>query len=294
MSSELQGSTAGGSQARRAISSPKTSPLPHNASFRQTQYNCSRAFRTASYDYNVNPEFEAADTPIYKQIQSFYQSPFHSLTMPPAKSARNGQDDPKTETPTPKEKNGHHSAVHQSNGKLRRVASSTGSNLREVTSASAVNTTPSAQTPATGAASAPDTNTNNPGVREPPNTLLPIARLANNSSFPTLQLQWPAFERDVLHAYRRAYRLNTPTAFASDYHQWVLTQRGSVGLYSPTIARRKEYRRQNRDQLTGTVRKHFNGLGVVENDIIVDFLHKVRNQAIFKGRATRRADYTEQ
>jgi hypothetical protein len=102
------------------------------------------------------------------------------------------------------------------------------------------------------------------------------------------QLQWPAFERDVLHAYRRAYRLKTPTAFVSDHHEWVLTQPGSIGLYSPTIARRKELRRQTKDQLTNVVRKHFNGLGVQENDIIVDFLHKVRSQGVTKGKPQRR------
>jgi hypothetical protein len=102
------------------------------------------------------------------------------------------------------------------------------------------------------------------------------------------QLQWPAFEREVLHAYRRAYRLKTPTAFVSDHHEWVLTQPGSIGLYSPTIAQRKALRRQNKDQLTNVVRKHFNGLGVQENDIIVEFLHKVRSQGITKGKPQRR------
>ncbi|KAK3324161.1 hypothetical protein B0T19DRAFT_427909 [Cercophora scortea] len=181
--------------------------------------------------------------------------------MAPAKSARNGQDDSKSETPNPKEKNGH-AHVQQSNGKLRRVASSTGSNLREVTTA----TTATAPVPPASTAAATQ-EASNPG------------------------LQWPAFERDVLHAYRRAYRLNTPTAFSNDYHQWVLTQPGSVGIYSPTIARQKEFRRQSKDQLTGSVRKHFNGLGVQENDIIVDFLHKIRTQGVSKPRPTRKVEH---
>ncbi|KAK3944897.1 hypothetical protein QBC46DRAFT_147718 [Diplogelasinospora grovesii] len=181
--------------------------------------------------------------------------------MAPAKASRNGQEDSKSETPNGKDKNGL-SAVHQSNGKLRRVASSNGSNLREVTNAGAAT------------AAVPPTPTPATTVQEPSNP----------------GLQWPAFERDVLHAYRRAYRLNTPTAYSSEYHQWVLTQPGSVGLYSPTIARRKEFRRQSKDQLTGTVRKHFNGLGVQENDIIVDFLHKVRSQTITKGNRTRKPE----
>lgn len=44
------------------------------------------------------------------------------------------------------------------------------------------------------------------------------------------------------------------------------------------MARRKEFRRQSKDQLANAVRKHFNGLGVQENDIIVDFLHKCHTQ----------------
>ncbi|KAK3991316.1 hypothetical protein QBC44DRAFT_306713 [Cladorrhinum sp. PSN332] len=172
------------------------------------------------------------------------------MAPPKGSRANGGQDDPKADTPNSKEKNGHAAGSHQSNGKMRRVASNTGSNLREVTNASTSNlattTTASAGTTATPQEAA------TPG------------------------LQWPAFERDVLHAYRRAYRLKTPTAFVSDHHQWVLTQPGSIGLYSPTIARRKEIRRQTKDQLTSAVRKHFNGQGAQENDIIVEFLHKIR------------------
>ncbi|KAL2127471.1 hypothetical protein VTI74DRAFT_10682 [Chaetomium olivicolor] len=180
--------------------------------------------------------------------------------MPP-KAARSGHDDSKTDTPNSKDK--HASGTgSQSNGKMRRVASSAGSNLREVTNASATNAAAAGATDST--ASTQEANT--PG------------------------LQWPAFERDVLHAYRRAYRLKTPTAFVSDHHEWVLTQPGSIGLYSPTIARRKELRRQTKDQLTNVVRKHFNGLGVQENDIIVDFLHKVRNQGVTK-RKPQRVEY---
>ncbi|KAK1836620.1 hypothetical protein QBC39DRAFT_89240 [Podospora conica] len=185
--------------------------------------------------------------------------------MAPAKAARNGaHDDGKSETPNAKEKNGG-AGAHHSNGKLRRVASSTGSNLREVTNAGALAGPTSAPS---GAAASSEQQAVNPG------------------------LQWPAFPRDVLHEYRRAYRLNTPTAFTNDVHQWILTQPGSIGLYSPTIARRKELRRQSKDQLTNTVRKHFNGLGVQENDVIVDFLHKIRSGNVTKGkkRKTDQAD----
>jgi len=176
--------------------------------------------------------------------------------MPPSKAARGGQDDSKIDTPSAREKNGSGGGT-----KMRRVASSAGSNLREVTNASSTTTA--------AAAAAPDSTIN--------------AQEANAPG-----LQWPAFDRGVLHAYRRAYRLRTPTAFVSDHHEWVLTQPGSIGLYSPTIARRRELRRQTKDQLTNVVRKHFNGLGVQENDIIVDFLHKVRSQGVTKGKPSRR------
>ncbi|KAK4448096.1 hypothetical protein QBC34DRAFT_118758 [Podospora aff. communis PSN243] len=180
------------------------------------------------------------------------------------KTSRAAQDDSKSETPNLKEKNGTANA-HHTNGKMRRVASSAGTNAREATNGSAGPVASPATAP-TSTAAAPGQESHVPG------------------------LQWPAFDREVLHAYRRAYRLSTPTAFTSDYHQWVLTQAGSIGIYSPTIARRKELRRQTEDQLNNTVRKHFNGLGVQENDIIVDFLHKVRSQGVTKGRP-RRVEY---
>ncbi|KAK4165234.1 hypothetical protein QBC43DRAFT_35973 [Cladorrhinum sp. PSN259] len=186
--------------------------------------------------------------------------------MPPkASRGGGGQDDPKADTPNSKEKNGHAAGSHQSNGKMRRVASSTGSNLREVTNAS----TAILATTATGSAG------------------LTIA--AQETTTPGLQ--WPAFEREVLHAYRRAYRLKTPTAFVSDHHQWVLTQPGSLGLYSPTIARRKDFRRQTKDQLTSVVRRHFNGQGAQENDIIVEFLHKIRTTGPTKDKVRKPKEY---
>lgn len=180
--------------------------------------------------------------------------------MPP-KASKAAQDDSKSETPNAKEKNGA-TGTHHANGKMRRVASSAGTNARDTANGGAV--APAASTAATSSSAA-----------------------AAGQEATAPGLQWPAFDRDTLHAYRRAYRLNTPTAFTSDYHQWILTQAGSIGIYSPTIARRKELRRQTKDQLTNTIRKHFNGLGVQENDIIVDFLHKVRSQGVTKAKQRR-------
>jgi histone deacetylase complex subunit SAP30 len=98
-----------------------------------------------------------------------------------------------------------------------------------------------------------------------------------------MQLKWSLFDRDMLHDYRREYRLDTPTAFSSQYHHWVLSRPG-IGMRSPTMARKREFRRQTKEDLTRVVRKHFNGLGVQENDVIVGFLHKVRSPGLVKTR----------
>ncbi|CAI0655692.1 unnamed protein product [Colletotrichum noveboracense] len=163
-------------------------------------------------------------------------------------------DDSKAEGPTTKEKHSSGSGSH-TNGKMRRVASSTGSNLREVTNASA-------------AAEA-----------------VPTKQEAQNPG-----LQWNTFDRETLHAYRREHHLNTPTSFSCSYRQLVLSRPGGIGLQSPTMARKKENRRQSKEQLAMTVRKHFNGLGVQENDVIVDFIHKVRSHSITKADRSRRAN----
>ncbi|KAL9942531.1 hypothetical protein ACHAQF_008995 [Verticillium nonalfalfae] len=157
--------------------------------------------------------------------------------MPPAKTAKGGHDDGKGESAGAKEKNGHGS--HLTNGKMRRVASATGgSQLREVTNASASKT-----------AAAKEEAT-------PPS------------------ISWKSFDRDMLHAYRREHRLDTPTSFSSSYRHMILSQPGCIGLHSPTMARRRQDRRQSKEQLALAVRKHFNGAGIQENDAIVDFIHR--------------------
>ncbi|PQE31638.1 hypothetical protein CJF32_00007137 [Rutstroemia sp. NJR-2017a WRK4] len=90
-------------------------------------------------------------------------------------------------------------------------------------------------------------------------------------------IQWSSFDPAVLHGYRYEWRMNTPAAFNSSYNQVVLS-RSSIGRMSPTMARKKEQRRQGKDQLANAIRKHFNSLGVIENEVIIDFLYKVRHQ----------------
>jgi hypothetical protein len=46
------------------------------------------------------------------------------------------------------------------------------------------------------------------------------------------------------------------------------------------MARRKEQRRQSKEQLANSVRKHFNSMGIIENEVVVDFLYKVRWQGM--------------
>lgn len=92
----------------------------------------------------------------------------------------------------------------------------------------------------------------------------------------------------MLHAYRQEHHLNTPTSYGSSYRHMILSQPGSIGLYSPTMMRKKADRRQSKEQLALAVRKHFNGVGVQENDVIVDFIHRVRSHSITKADRLRR------
>jgi histone deacetylase complex subunit SAP30 len=179
--------------------------------------------------------------------------------MPPAKSKTN-HDDSKSETMSVKERNGHGSHKdHQTSGKLRRVASSTGTQSRDLTKVTA---TVNGQSP-TATAEAP---------------------AAQPASPPGLR--WSSFDRDVLHDYRREFRLDTPTAFANSYHHMVLSRPG-IGLQSPTMARRSQYRRQTKEELAQVVRKHFNGQGIQENEIVVGFLHRVRNPGVSRPRTNK-------
>lgn len=162
---------------RRAISffpgKPPSTHSPtqphHNATFGRTREKNRPRSQFVVFYYDVKQNPTRTDTistlPEAKipPVTSHLSSPFSSTVTMPPKAARNGHDDPKAETPTSKEKNGN-SGSYQSNGKLRRVASSTGSNLREVTSVGAGTATTSAPTSAPGAAS--NQETPNPGVSD--------------------------------------------------------------------------------------------------------------------------------
>lgn len=190
-----------------------------------------------------------------------------------APKSKANHDESKSETASVK--NGHTgSNTHRSNGKMQRVNSAMGTPAKD---AAAVNGT-AAAAPTTGAVSQ---QANPPGVRfytAHYRSLIPIQPANLRRSF---QLQWSSFDRDVLHDYRREHRLDTPAAFSDSYQQWVLEQ-SDIGLRSPTMARKAVYRRQGKDSLAKAARKHFNGQGVQENDVIVAFLHRVRNPGVMR------------
>ncbi|TQS32443.1 hypothetical protein Golomagni_07239 [Golovinomyces magnicellulatus] len=164
--------------------------------------------------------------------------------MPPAKSSAKNLEDHKSEPMTSK-------GSASGSAKMRRGASQSSHNqAREL---------PVAPT------SAPS--------QAPVEAILPT--LANLPA--VAQLPWASFDREVLHAYRREHNLETPKSFTSTYHKLLMSQPAGIGMYSPTMVRKKALRRQPKDRLALAVRKHFNGVGIQENDVIVDFICKVRN-----------------
>jgi histone deacetylase complex subunit SAP30 len=88
------------------------------------------------------------------------------------------------------------------------------------------------------------------------------------------QFVWSKEDLTLLHAYRTAYHLETPTSFKNARSSTVLTQ--GIGKYSPTMSRPKTTRRVPKEQLALAVRKHFNALPINEVEVIVDFLYKAK------------------
>jgi len=165
--------------------------------------------------------------------------------MPPSRS-RPQPDDSRSEASSTKEKSGTNTAI-ATNGKGRRTGNSAlaGSSLRDVVTVT--------QSGTIGGGPGTALSDLNPGI------------------------QWSTLDSSVLHAYRYDYRLNTPAAFNKTNNQLILLN-SPIGRMSPTMAKHKQQRRQGKDQLANTVRKHFNSMGITENEVVVDFLYKVRWQ----------------
>ncbi|KAM3526284.1 hypothetical protein NHJ13051_003540 [Beauveria bassiana] len=159
-----------------------------------------------------------------------------------------------------------------SSAKMRRNASQTSNNQ-----------TREAPTSAPTSAPAPGPYEPAPPTSQP--AALPYRCLATDvdTAAPAVrQVPWASFERDALHAYRREHALPSSTSFMSTYHEYILTEKAGIGLYSPTMVRKRKARRQNKEQLALAVRKHFNGVGIQENDVIVDFICKIRHSKSVK------------
>ncbi|SPO06004.1 uncharacterized protein DNG_08693 [Cephalotrichum gorgonifer] len=94
-----------------------------------------------------------------------------------------------------------------------------------------------------------------------------------------VSVQWHNLDRKFLHAYCREYNLDTPFAFEESYRHFVFARAAGIGHQSPTMARRKrQQQRQTKEQLALAVRKHFNSIGVQENDVIVDLIHAIHDR----------------
>lgn len=152
--------------------------------------------------------------------------------MAPAKAARNGaHDDSKSETPNTKEKNG--GAGAHSNGKLRRVASSTGSNLREVTNAGAIAGPTSAPS---GAAASSEQQAVNPGVGHAPSLTSCPGALSNcfllcNSSngLPFLATSFTNTAEPTVSTHRPPSRTTSTSGFSPSLGASGSTRRPSHG-----------------------------------------------------------------
>ncbi|KAF2835257.1 hypothetical protein M501DRAFT_999288 [Patellaria atrata CBS 101060] len=164
--------------------------------------------------------------------------------MPPAK-IRVQQDDSKPEPPFLKEKSG---AAHLLAARGRRNGHNgvqNGSSLKEVM------TTEEAATMANG-----DSNSS----------------LQNGTG----RIPWASEDPQLLQSYRSAYGLDTPSSFKGPLSHIQLSH--GIGPLSPTMARKRAQRRVRKEQLALAVRKNFNALAVNENEVIVDFLYKVKSQ----------------
>jgi hypothetical protein len=184
--------------------------------------------------------------------------------MPPQRS-RQQPDDSRSEASSTKEKAGT-STSRTTHDKNRRVGGNGAgaSNLRDVVTAGSSNM-------AMGTSSTATTDSVSRGSD----------CTRRRSSF-IIQINWSTFDPEFLHQYRHDYRLNTAAAFNKPYNQIVL-QQSRIGRLSPTMAGRKEQRKQSKEQLANTVRKHFKSMGINENDVTVDFLYKVRYQGKMYG-----------
>ncbi|KAH9877046.1 hypothetical protein IAQ61_002407 [Plenodomus lingam] len=117
---------------------------------------------------------------------------------------------------------------------------------------------------------------NGSSLKEVDNASTNSGQTSHDSSSSSSNIKWASQDASVLQGYRRAYRLDTPSAFKNPLSHVVLNQ--GIGRFSPTMARPKSKRRVHKDQLALAVRKNFNALAVNEGDVIIDWLYKSKHQ----------------
>lgn len=141
-----------------------------------------------------------------------------------------------------------------------------GSNLRDAMNAN-------------DASSAAQSNSGSNAVRfltSPLHVLLSVL-LADHGRCYRTQFSWPQEPLSLLHAYRSAHHLPTPSAFTNQRNQFLLSNPG-IGKQSPTMCRNKQKRKVAKEQLALAVRKNFNAAAVSEVEVMVGLLYKVRHQ----------------
>jgi len=198
--------------------------------------------------------------------------------MAPSKPRQAQHDETKSETPHRKTKNGNNSTTHQSNAKLRKTVNASSKQTEAFPGADLL-----------AVAIEEQERKERVRVKEVGNKLTLGASRGGSTdiSCTSFQIEWSKFPRDFLRSYRRHHRLNVPDSFASEYRRRVLSQRGSIGLYSPTMAKNPGRLRQSEDELNAALRKHSRDMPVSETDFIVDFIHKVRSQGAPRPQAKR-------
>ncbi|KAF1813388.1 hypothetical protein P152DRAFT_395645 [Eremomyces bilateralis CBS 781.70] len=111
-------------------------------------------------------------------------------------------------------------------------------------------------------------------VMTPP-VKIPLVNGATGEPAESAGIDWTKEELALLHSYRDAYKLSTPSAHPRSLSHIHLNQ--GIGKYSPTMLRAKPKRAVTKDQLAQAVRKHFRDMPVNENETIAEMLYKVQN-----------------
>ncbi|KAF2424449.1 hypothetical protein EJ08DRAFT_700664 [Tothia fuscella] len=101
-----------------------------------------------------------------------------------------------------------------------------------------------------------------------------VAQMNPQPSASTTGIDWSKEETKLLHTYRWSHRLTVPSAFHSPMANCML--QSGIGPTSPTMARARQKRRIRKEELALAVRKHFKEAPVVENEVLVELLYRIK------------------